>query len=93
MLVAGESRRGSGQLSGRDPYHRVVNFLPAGQAPAPGASVRVKIVEATPHSLIGECLEADSPDTISDVAGAPAGTAATSGRGAVAVSGAGPGAG
>jgi tRNA-2-methylthio-N6-dimethylallyladenosine synthase len=56
VLVAGDSRRGGGQLTGRDPYHRVVNFgAPAGAPPEPGALFRVKIAEATPHSLIGEC--------------------------------------
>jgi tRNA-2-methylthio-N6-dimethylallyladenosine synthase len=56
ILVEGDSRRGGGQQSGRDPYHRVVNFdAPAGEPPQPGALLRVKIAEATPHSLIGEC--------------------------------------
>jgi tRNA-2-methylthio-N6-dimethylallyladenosine synthase len=56
VLVEGDSRRGGGQLSGRDPYHRVVNFgAPTGEPPPPGALVRVRIAEATPHSLIGEC--------------------------------------
>ncbi len=54
VLVAGESRRGGGQLSGRDPYHRVVNFeAPAGSGVAAGQLVPVTVVEATPHSLIG----------------------------------------
>jgi tRNA-2-methylthio-N6-dimethylallyladenosine synthase len=61
VLVEGASRRGGGQLSGRDPYHRVVNFAaPADGAPAPGALVRVRIAEATPHSLIGELPAAES---------------------------------
>jgi tRNA-2-methylthio-N6-dimethylallyladenosine synthase len=56
ILVEGDSCRGGGQQSGRDPYHRVVNFdAPAGEAPQPGELLRVKIAEATPHSLIGEC--------------------------------------
>jgi tRNA-2-methylthio-N6-dimethylallyladenosine synthase len=76
VLVGGDSRRGSGQLTGRDPYHRVVNFAPAGEPPQPGSLVAVKIVEATPHSLIGECVQAGSPDTIGGVAGAPSGSAA-----------------
>lgn len=63
VLVEGESRRG--QPSGRDPWHRVVNLVPpvAGpperaseRLPAPGTLVDVTIVEATPHSLIGEIL-------------------------------------
>ncbi len=54
VLVAGESRRGGGQLSGRDPYHRVVNFeAPRDGGVAPGQLAPVTVVEATPHSLIG----------------------------------------
>lgn len=55
VLIEGESRRG-GQPSGRDPWHRVVNFVTGreGQSPAPGEIVRARIIEATPHSLIGE---------------------------------------
>jgi len=57
ILVEGESRRGAGQLCGRDPQHRVVNLgRPDGlSAPMaqPGQIVPVEIVEATPHSLIG----------------------------------------
>ena len=56
VLLEGRSRRG-GQASGRDPYHRVVNLAaPAESADRPGDLVRVRIVEATPHSLIGEPL-------------------------------------
>jgi tRNA-2-methylthio-N6-dimethylallyladenosine synthase len=55
ILVEGPSRRGGGQLSGRDPYHRVVNLAAGpGGAAVPGALAEVEIVEATPHSLIGE---------------------------------------
>jgi tRNA-2-methylthio-N6-dimethylallyladenosine synthase len=62
VLVAGASRRGEGQLSGRDPYYRVVNFTaPSGAPPEPGSLVRVRIVEATPHSLIAECAPEESP--------------------------------
>ena len=55
VLVEGPSRHGGAQLAGRDPYHRVVNLA----APAEGAAlakslVGVRVVEATPHSLIGE---------------------------------------
>jgi len=58
VRVEGESRRGGGQQAGRDPYHRVVNFTaPAGAGPPPGALVPVRIVEATPHSLIGQPIE------------------------------------
>lgn len=57
VLVEGPSRRGAGQLTGRDPYHRVVNLdaAEAGLDPAAAAGllVPVEIVEATPHSLIG----------------------------------------
>ncbi len=57
VLVEGPSRRGGGQRSGRDPYHRVVNWTPAaGDDAGPGELVRLRIVEATPHSLIGEPL-------------------------------------
>ena len=55
VLVEGESRRGGQQRAGRDPYHRVVNFAAgADGGPAPGRFACPKIVEATPHSLIGE---------------------------------------
>ncbi len=63
ILVEGPSRRGGAQFSGRDPFHRVVNFSTEAESPpAPGAMVRVEIVDATPHSLIGvwnEGLEGD----------------------------------
>ena len=60
VLVEGPSRRaegageGGGQLSGRDPYHRVVNFATGPAAVRPGDCVPVRLVEATPHSLLGE---------------------------------------
>jgi tRNA-2-methylthio-N6-dimethylallyladenosine synthase len=61
VLVGGPSQRG-GQASGRDPYHRVVNVAAPAETPGSAAAaplregdlVRVRIVEATPHSLIGE---------------------------------------
>ncbi len=54
ILLEGESRRG-GQLSGRDPYHRVVNLTPESAGDwVPGSFVAVQIVEATPHSLLAE---------------------------------------
>jgi tRNA-2-methylthio-N6-dimethylallyladenosine synthase len=62
VLVEGPSRRAEGggaaprQLAGRDPYHRVVNFAAAPGAVRPGQRVPVSLVEATPHSLIGELL-------------------------------------
>jgi tRNA-2-methylthio-N6-dimethylallyladenosine synthase len=54
VLVEGRSRRAQ-QLAGRDPWHRVVN-VEAQHFPeaAPGDLVRVRVAEATPHSLIGE---------------------------------------
>jgi tRNA-2-methylthio-N6-dimethylallyladenosine synthase len=55
ILVEGPSRRAGGQLRGRDPYLRVVNIDPApGAALAVGTFVDVDIVDATPHSLVGE---------------------------------------
>jgi tRNA-2-methylthio-N6-dimethylallyladenosine synthase len=64
VLVEGASRRrdkagSEPQLQGRDPYHRVVNFSVLGKPPAPGSLLKLAIVEATPHSLIG-ALEADA---------------------------------
>ena len=53
LLVNGPSRRGGPQLSGRDPYHRVVNFEADASAVAPGSLVSVRILAATPHSLLG----------------------------------------
>jgi tRNA-2-methylthio-N6-dimethylallyladenosine synthase len=56
VLVEGPSRRsaeGGTQLQGRDPHHRVVNFR-AGAPTRPGQILRIALVEATPHSLIGE---------------------------------------
>jgi tRNA-2-methylthio-N6-dimethylallyladenosine synthase len=59
ILVEGASRRGAGQVQGRDPQHRVVNVSagPGVPALAPGSLLRVRLVEATPHSLIGEPAE------------------------------------
>jgi len=56
ILIEGESRRGGGQLCGRDPWHRVVNLV-RGEGDSvpdlrPGEIVGVEIVEATPHSLL-----------------------------------------
>jgi tRNA-2-methylthio-N6-dimethylallyladenosine synthase len=57
VLIEGDSRRGGGQLFGRDPYHRVVN-LAAGERSQPRAGdlISARIVDATPHSLIGEAV-------------------------------------
>ncbi len=53
VQITGPSRRGA-RLAGRDPYHRVVNVdSGAGPAPGPGSFVPVRLVEATPHSLVG----------------------------------------
>ena len=60
VLVEGPSRRAEAvgdstrQLSGRDPYHRVVNFRAGASGIRLGDRVQVHLVEATPHSLIGE---------------------------------------
>jgi tRNA-2-methylthio-N6-dimethylallyladenosine synthase len=63
ILVEGPSRRGGVQLSGRDPFHRIVNFsTEAESSPAPGSLIRVEIVDATPHSLIGAWNEGLSDD-------------------------------
>lgn len=60
VFVDGESRRGQGQLSGRDPQHRVVNVdLKAGVGVEPGDALAVELVEATPHSLLGRPLHTD----------------------------------
>jgi tRNA-2-methylthio-N6-dimethylallyladenosine synthase len=55
ILVEGASRRGSGQASGRDAHHRVVNVdLPPGSDPTRGEMWPVEIVDFTPHSLIAQ---------------------------------------
>jgi len=55
VLVTGPSRRGGRQLTGRDPYHRIVNFEVHPGAPVEAGSLQpVTLVEATPHSLIGD---------------------------------------
>ncbi len=61
VLVEGRSARArrsqasAGQWQGRDPQHRVVNAAHGTHgAPEPGEIVEVRLVEATPHSLIGE---------------------------------------
>ena len=53
ILLEGPSRKGS-QLQGRDPQHRIVHVAPdAFPGAGPGALVRVRVAEATPHSLLG----------------------------------------
>ncbi len=61
VLVAGPSRRGGRQLSGRDPYHRVVNFEADASSTPPGSIVPVRILAATPHSLLGRPEAAADP--------------------------------
>ena len=62
VRVEGPSRKGGPQLHGRDAYHRAVNFAaPADRSPAPGERLRLHIVEATPHSLIGAADSAAPP--------------------------------
>ena len=61
VLVTGPSRRGGSQLSGRDPYHRVVNFEADPPQAPPGSLVEVRILAATPHSLLGSREEPDAP--------------------------------
>lgn len=53
VLIEGPSRRGQGQQCGRDPYHRVVNLVGSEGEIEPGSVLRVEVVEATKHSLIG----------------------------------------
>jgi tRNA-2-methylthio-N6-dimethylallyladenosine synthase len=54
VLVEGASRRGGRQRSGRDPWHRVVNFEVGDADRAPAGSLQtVRVLEATPHSLVG----------------------------------------
>jgi tRNA-2-methylthio-N6-dimethylallyladenosine synthase len=54
VLIEGRGRR-ERQISGRDAHHRIVH-LDAADFPhaRPGALVRARIAEATPHSLLGE---------------------------------------
>ncbi len=52
VLVEGSSKAGGGQLSGRTPQNRIVNFR--GDAALLGREVEVKITAAWPNSLAGE---------------------------------------
>jgi tRNA-2-methylthio-N6-dimethylallyladenosine synthase len=79
VLVEGPSRKaessvaGAGaQLQGRDPYHRVVNFR-ASRALPPGRLVRLELVEATPHSLIGEFVGVQPSAPLADEMSQPVG--------------------
>lgn len=57
VLVEGPSRLGRRQLMGRTRTNRIVNFAPRGST-APGDMARVRVVDATPNSLVGEATEA-----------------------------------
>jgi tRNA-2-methylthio-N6-dimethylallyladenosine synthase len=78
VLIHGESRRGAGQLCGRDLHHRLVNLAPGVSDIAPlahpGEIYEVEIVEATPHSLIGTLLPTGAE--VIDAALTPRGLAA-----------------
>jgi tRNA-2-methylthio-N6-dimethylallyladenosine synthase len=67
VLVTGPSRHGGSQSSGRDPYHRVVNFEADENTAAPGSLVDIRILAATPRSLLGRLEDGAGPPT-----GAPA---------------------
>ncbi|MEE9281512.1 MAG: tRNA (N6-isopentenyl adenosine(37)-C2)-methylthiotransferase MiaB [Myxococcota bacterium] len=54
VLVEGASRRG-GQLSGRGPYNRIVNFATA-RPVRPGQVCDVRITAASRHSLLGAAV-------------------------------------
>lgn len=61
ILLEGPSRKGA-QLQGRDPQHRIVHVDPdAFPGAGPGALVRVRVAEATPHSLLGAAIEPQVP--------------------------------
>jgi tRNA-2-methylthio-N6-dimethylallyladenosine synthase len=78
VLVEGPSRRPDGptgrgrQLAGRDPYHRVVNFEAPARGALAGAYVPVRLVEASPHSLIGECAVQPTAGPAEEESRAPA---------------------
>ncbi len=57
ILVEGPSRLGRDQLMGRTRTNRIVNFTP-GEATVPAEMARVRVVDATPNSLIGEAVGA-----------------------------------
>jgi tRNA-2-methylthio-N6-dimethylallyladenosine synthase len=59
VLVEGESKLGSGQLTGRTPHNRIVNF--EGPKELVGKEVAVRIVEGYAHSLRGELVEVHQP--------------------------------
>jgi tRNA-2-methylthio-N6-dimethylallyladenosine synthase len=80
VLVTGHSRHGGSQLSGRDPYHRVVNFSAASGAVEPGELISVRIVEATPHSLIAEVADTETAGRMRRSLKSESGTADEEGR-------------
>ena len=57
ILVEGPSRLGRDQLMGRTRTNRIVNFTP-NEATVPAEIARVRVVDATPNSLVGEAIEA-----------------------------------
>ena len=58
VLIDGLSRHGGNQLAGRDLHQRVVNVdLAPGHGVVVGDQIEVRIMAATPHSLLGEPLE------------------------------------
>ena len=52
ILVEGPSRLGRDQLMGRTRTNRIVNFAPS-EATVPAEMARVRVVDATPNSLVG----------------------------------------
>ena len=57
VLVEGPSRLGRDQLMGRTRTNRIVNFTP-NEATVPDEMARVRVVDATPNSLVGEAVGA-----------------------------------
>lgn len=64
VLVDGESRKGRNELRGRDRHHRLVNLRVGDpdrvRRPEKGEVVEVEVIEATPHSLIGELCASET---------------------------------
>jgi tRNA-2-methylthio-N6-dimethylallyladenosine synthase len=63
VLVEGSSPRHAGQIRGRCPYNRIVNFS-AREALAPGQLCEVELESATPHSLLGTHVVLGAPVTL-----------------------------
>ena len=57
ILVEGPSRLGRSQLMGRTRTNRIVNFVPD-RATVAGEMAKVRVMEATPNSLVGEAMGA-----------------------------------